>query len=61
MNEPDSFSIDWFYNDLAKGSFTGRFFVMGKGEVYVYHTEDQKASIRDVYTYGRSVGVGEMM
>ena len=34
---------------------------MGKGDVYVYHTEDKHVSIRDVTTYGKNVGEGELI
>lgn len=57
LPEPASFTIEWFSTSLNNGVFKGKFYVLGKGDVYILCTEKKSVSIQDVYHFGENVNI----
>lgn len=55
LPEPASFTIEWFSNGVNNGVFRGKFYVLGKGNVYILCTDKKTVSIQDVYHFGENV------
>lgn len=59
--EPLTITVEWFYRKVEKTVFTGRFYVIGKGDVFVLCSSERNASMFDVYHNGENVGVFVMI
>lgn len=55
LPEPATFSIEWYYHKVQNAAFIGRFYVLGKGDVYVFYSLKNQVSVRDVYHFGENV------